>query len=226
MYKRTILFFLIGFLFFINGCAVVFQPGRRTDIEKIQVLEDELGELRNAKGVLEDRLFQEIKDKQVRLKMEKKGLVITFVAEVLFGSGKAELREESYPILDKVVQLLNQEVLAYNIGVEGHTDNEPIKYSRWKSNWELSVQRSLSVVHYLVDKGVGPKRLAAIGYGEFQPVASNLTTEGMQLNRRVEIVVLPKELGESVKNKIDNQPLKDDLPKEKSYKKYEEEELK
>lgn len=226
MNKRMMMSFLIGFLFFINGCAVIFQPGRRTDIEKIQVLEDELGELKNAKGVLEDRLFQEIKDKQVRLKMEKKGLVITFVAEVLFSSGKAELREESFPILDKVVQLLNQEVLAYNIGIEGHTDNEPIKYSRWKSNWELSAQRALSVLHYLEDKGVCPQRLAATGYGEFKSVAPNSTTEGMQLNRRVEIVVLPKELGESVKNKIDNQPLKDDFPKEKSDKKYEEEELK
>jgi chemotaxis protein MotB len=79
------------------------------------------------------------------------------------------------------------------IGIEGHTDNEPIKYSGWKSNWELSTARALSVLHYLIDeKGISPYRISAIGYGEYRPVTSNNTKEGRQLNRRVEIVILPK----------------------------------
>jgi chemotaxis protein MotB len=131
--------------------------------------------------------------------MAKKGLVITFVAEVLFDSGKAKLREDSLPILDKVVRILQETVPANDIGIEGHTDDEPIKHSRWKSNWELSAQRALSVLHYLEDSGVASGRLSAIGYGEYQPVASNDTAEGKQLNRRVEIVILPK----SVKAKTD-----------------------
>lgn len=126
--------------------------------------------------------------------MEDKGLVITFVAEVLFDSGKADLRKESLPILDKVVRVLKEEVPYNNIGIEGHTDNEPIKYSKWKSNWELSVQRALSVLHYLESKGIDPKRLFASGYGEYRPVASNDTPEGRQRNRRVEIVILPREM--------------------------------
>lgn len=193
MRYRAMVVVLIS-VFFLQGCAVIFQKGRRSDIEKIATLEDELAQLRNTKSVLEQRLSKEIGDKQVRLDMAEKGLVITFVAEVLFDSGKAELRQESYPILDKVVRILKAEAVRNDIGVEGHTDNEPIKYSRWKSNWELSAQRALSVVHYLQDAGIAPTRLSARGYGEYQPVASNDTKEGRQLNRRVEIVILPESI--------------------------------
>jgi len=183
---------LVIFVFIMNGCALVLQKGRPSDIEKIKLLEDELEELRGTKAILEERLLQEIEDKQVKLEVAEKGLVITFVAEVLFGSGKAKLRNESFPILDKVVAILNEEVPDNNIGIEGHTDNVPIKYSRWRSNWELSAQRALSVLYYLESKGINPERLSAIGYGEYRPVASNETAEGRQTNRRVEIVILPK----------------------------------
>ncbi|MBU1122254.1 MAG: OmpA family protein [Candidatus Omnitrophota bacterium] len=202
MSKKSIFLVFFVFIFFISGCSVVFQAGRRSDLDKIKTLEDQLDSLKNAKNVLEEKLFQEIKDKQVRLKMEDKGLVITFVAEVLFDSGKAELRKESFSSLTKVIKILNKEVLSHDIGIEGHTDNEPIKHSGWKSNWELSSQRALSVLHYLQDSGVNPRRLAAIGYGEFRPVASNNTEEGMQLNRRVEIVILPKNLKKLDKAKV------------------------
>ena len=124
--------------------------------------------------------------------MEERGLVITVLAEVLFDSGKTELRQESFPILDKVAKILKEELRSHNVGIEGHTDNQPIKYSGWKSNWELSTHRALSVLHYLEEKGISPARLSAIGYGEYRPVASNDTPEGRQLNRRVEIVVLPR----------------------------------
>ncbi|OQX81897.1 MAG: hypothetical protein B6D56_01025 [Candidatus Omnitrophica bacterium 4484_70.1] len=193
--------FLMVIFFFASGCMVVFQKGRRSDVEKIRALkerltklEEELSELKHTKGVLEQRLAQEIKNKQVRVSMENKGLVITFVAEVLFDSGKAELRKDSLPILDKVVRVLKEEVPHHNIGIEGHTDNQPIKYSKWKSNWELSAHRALSVLHYLESKGISPKRLSARGYGEYHPIASNDTPEGRQLNRRVEIVILPQEV--------------------------------
>ncbi len=187
--KAGILFFL---LFSLSGCALVVQKGRRSDLEKIKRLEQELAELRSAKTLLEERLSQEIKDREVKLKMEERGLVITVLAEVLFDSGKATLRKESFPILDKVAEILKEELRAHNIGIEGHTDNQPIKYSGWKSNWELSAHRALSVLHYLEGKGINPRRLSAIGYGEYRPVASNDTSQGRQLNRRVEIVILPR----------------------------------
>lgn len=201
MRKTKILAVLLICAFFLSGCAVVLQKGRRSDIEKIQSLERELEGLRKTKKVLEKKLAKEIADEQIRVDVEEKGLVITFVAEVLFDSGKANIRKESYPILDKVVAIIGEEVPDNDIGIEGHTDNVPIKYSGWKSNWELSAQRALSVLHYLEDKGISPEKLSAIGYGEYRPVASNDTDDGRQMNRRVEIVILPQ----AVKEKADVQ---------------------
>ena len=198
---KTSLILIVSFLLFLNGCTVIFQKGRRSDINKIGILESELQELRVAKGFLEDRLFQEIKDGKVKLTLAQKGLVITFVAEVLFNSGKAKLRKDSLSILDKVVEVLKETVPDNKVGIEGHTDNEPIKHSRWKSNWELSAQRAISVVHHLERRGVGSGRLSAIGYGEYQPVASNDTVQGRKLNRRVEIVILPRSAKEKMGDK-------------------------
>jgi chemotaxis protein MotB len=175
------------------GCTVIFQRGRRSDVEKIEQLSQQLNDLGQTKRLLEDRLSQEIKDKQVRLEMMEKGLVITFVADVLFDSGKDKIKAEAYASLDKVARVLNENVPDLNVGIEGHTDNEPIKYSGWKSNWELSSARALSVLHYLVDeKGVSGARISADAYGEYRPVASNDTREGRSLNRRVEVVILPR----------------------------------
>ena len=176
----------------LSGCTIIFQKGRRTDIEKISKLKNDMSELERAKSELEKRLRDEINNKQVKVEMQGKGLVITFVSEVLFDSGKAKLRKDSYTKLDKVAGVLNTTVADLNVGIEGHTDNQPIKKSGWKSNWELSTARALSVLHYLSDKSVAEPRLAAIGYGEYKPVASNDTKEDRQKNRRVEIVILPK----------------------------------
>ncbi len=183
---------ILGIISF-SGCTFILQKGRRTDIERIKELSKQLDEFKQTKQLLEQRLKQEIDDKRVRLAMAEKGLVITFVADVLFDSGKAKIKPEITSTLDKVAQILAENVPENDIGIEGHTDNEPIKYSGWKSNWELSTARALSVLHYLIDeKGISPSRVSAIGYGEHRPVASNATKEGRQLNRRVEIVILPK----------------------------------
>lgn len=193
--KISLMVFIVIFSATLSGCTLVFQKGRRSDVEAISQLKNKLSDLERAKAELEDRLRREIDDKEVDVQMQDKGLVITFLSEVLFNSGKAELREESYIKLDKVASVLSTTVSDLNVGIEGHTDNVPIKYSGWKSNWELSSARALSVLHYLEDnKNIDPKRLSATGYGEFQSVASNDAAEGKQKNRRVEIVILPKVL--------------------------------
>ena len=130
-------------------------------------------------------------------------MTITFVAEVLFDSGKDVLKEESFSSLDKVARILVEEVPGYNIAIEGHTDNEPIKYSGWKSNWELSSHRALSVLYYLENGGIESRRLSAVGYGEYHPVASNDTPEGKQQNRRVEIIILSKSIKDIEKTSLD-----------------------
>lgn len=177
----------------LTSCTFIFQKGRRVDVEKISKLKTELSDLERAKRELEDRLKNEISDKEVKVEMLERGLVITFVAEVLFDSGKADLRKDSHSKLDKVSRVLKTTVKDLDVGVEGHTDNDPIKYSGWKSNWHLSTGRALSVLEYITNKHrISPKRLSATGYGEYRPVASNATKEGKQKNRRVEIVILPE----------------------------------
>lgn len=197
MRKFKLLLPIFSVLLFVNGCTVVLQKGRRSDIEKIQTLNEKLDELKSARMALEDKLAKELADEQVSVSMQDKGLVITFVAEVLFDSGKAKLRQDSLPALTKVARILNEEVAEYDIGVEGHTDDQPIKYSKWKSNWELSAYRALSVLHHLEKSGVNSSRLSAIGYGEYKPVVPNDTSSNRGLNRRVEIVVITKGKGVS-----------------------------
>ena len=194
MKRRIFLYVFVPFLLFsFTGCALVLQKGRRSDLEKIDSLEKELAELRRTRGVLEDRLSKEINNDQVSVSMSNRGLVITFVAEVLFDSGKAKLKDSASSSLDKVSSILKEEVPNNRIAIEGHTDNVPITKSKWASNWELSSHRALSVLDYLVSQGLNPEKLSATGYGEFQPVASNDSAAGRQKNRRVEIVIIPKE---------------------------------
>jgi chemotaxis protein MotB len=204
MNKRIYLVAVVILAFVATGCAVNVYSGKPSDKAKIHALSGEVDrlqqlrdqekqELQEAMELLEKRLKREIDDKEVKLEMAERGLVITFMAEVLFDSGKATIRKEAYPALDKVAKVIRDKVSDREIGIEGHTDDEPIKYSGWKSNWELSTARATSVLHYLVDQGkLNPKMLSAIGYGEYRPVASNDTEEGKQKNRRVEIVIIPK----------------------------------
>ena len=124
--------FIIGIT--LSGCTFIFQKGRRSDVEKINELSSQINQLSAAGDLLAERLKQEIADKEVRLEMAEKGLVITFVADVLFDSGKAKLRPESLPTLDKVARVLLENLPDFNIGIEGHTDTQPIKYSGWESN--------------------------------------------------------------------------------------------
>lgn len=213
MQDKTLKFFLVLWIIcFISGCSFVIQTGRRSDVQKISELSQQIDDLSQAKSTLEEMLSREIQDKQVRLKMMERGLVVTFVADVLFDSGKGKLRPEAIPILNKVADVLQAKVPDLKVGIEGSTDNQSIKYSGWKSNWELSTARALSVLHHLVDvNGISPERLSAIGYGEFQPVASNDSAEGRKQNRRVEIVIIPKmtkvkERKEHIENPVLKEP--------------------
>ncbi len=192
------------------GCGVNFYFGRPTDLKRIEELSGELDRLKRQKDaeaqqlqdtqdLLQQRLQKEIADKQVKLEMAEKGLVLTFLSEVLFDSGKAVVRPEAERSLEKVASVVREKAADREVGVEGHTDNEPIKASGWKSNWELSTGRATSVLHILEDHGVDPHKMVATGYGEYRPVESNDTSEGRQQNRRVEIVILPKKFTKSEK---------------------------
>ncbi len=204
---RRALFGFVGFFIALGlaGCGINFYSGRPTDVRKIHELSSELerlrqqkeaeaDQLRDAMDALQRQLRQEISDKEVKLEMAERGLVLTFVSEVLFDSGKAEVKPTARETLSKVASVITQKAPDRDIGIEGHTDNEPIKHSGWKSNWELSTGRATGVLHVLEQEGVDPHRMVASGYGEYRPVDSNESTEGRQKNRRVEIVIIPKKL--------------------------------
>ncbi len=126
---------------------------------------------------------------KVRTKIDERGLVISLGEGGFFDSGSDILKPEGRTLLDAIASAL---VLTDNhIRVEGHTDNVPIKNTRFPSNWELSTARATTVVAYLIDKfKLAPGRLSAGGYSEYRPVETNATVEGRSRNRRVDIVVL------------------------------------
>jgi len=207
------LIILLVFSFFISGCAVNFYKGTIKDRQTISDLEGKVskykGEASKYKGEVdrlneliakETREFQKIKrdlesrirDKRVGFEMEDRGLVITLANNILFDSGKAEVKDDASKVLGQIIKVLETSAGKKNIGIEGHTDNVPIKYSGWKSNRELSTARANNVYHYLVGNGVKPARLTTMGYGEYRPIASNDTKKGRAKNRRVEIVILPE----------------------------------
>jgi len=187
-----------GFLImFISGCQTL-EKARMAD--SLEQENKKLTDLEKAKSELALSLEQELGDYKAKLKMTERGLVITFLAEIFFDSGKDVIKENAKPILDKVAKVLNESVVDSYVAVEGYTDNDPIKYSGWRSNWELSSARSLAVLHYFIDFAkVAPQRLSAVGYSEYRPVAANTDPDGKRQNRRVEIVILPSKM-EKVKN--------------------------
>ncbi|OGS37055.1 MAG: hypothetical protein A2293_01295 [Elusimicrobia bacterium RIFOXYB2_FULL_49_7] len=131
---------------------------------------------------------------QVSVRMEERGIVITIVDKVLFASGYADIHEEAKSALVGIGKILAVNKDQY-VRVEGHTDNIPIRNEKFTSNWELSATRATHVVRLFIDDvGLNPRLFAAVGYGEFRPVATNATPEGRSKNRRVEIVILSQKL--------------------------------
>jgi len=116
-----------------------------------------------------------------------------FQSEVFFDRGSAALRPEARPELDKLANaLLDLEGkipkdLAWVLRIDGHTDTRPIATAQFPTNWELSSARAISVVQYLIGKGVKPIRLVAAGFGEFQPLDTGTSEEAFRRNRRIEL---------------------------------------
>ena len=142
-------------------------------------------------------LKQELQAKQVRIEELEQGRALIRVdARVLFDSGSAWLRPEGQRVLDHIARLLNA-FPERRVRVAGHTDTMPIGPNlkdRYPSNWELSTARAAAAVRYLeYAAGVDPGRLAAVGYAEHQPVASNDSRSGRARNRRIEFRLLPPE---------------------------------
>ncbi|HNX53282.1 MAG TPA: OmpA family protein [Pontiellaceae bacterium] len=119
-------------------------------------------------------------------------LRFTILNEVLFESGKAELKTGSKSTIDSVLNIIQSDFANRDITIEGHTDSDPIMKSKWKDNWELSYNRSMAVLYYLMnEKGIPAERLKAVACADSQPVAPNDSAANKRLNRRAVIVVMP-----------------------------------
>ena len=138
---------------------------------------------------LEDALHNQIALREVSLRNETDGLVISLREFGFFDSGSAEMKPEAKPTIDRIASILA--IRNCKLRIEGHTDNVPIHTAQMASNWELSTARATELVRILIqDHGFAPERLSASGYAAYHPVASNLTPQGRSQNRRVDIVIL------------------------------------
>ena len=133
-------------------------------------------------------VFADLVDTQLlNVRGNEEWLEIELSASLLFSSGDAQLSNDSLEVLSKITTLLKDNDKP--IKVEGFTDNIPINNIRFPSNWELSAARAAAVVQLFIEEGIAPRRLAAIGYGEHQPIESNDTVEGRNRNRRIVLML-------------------------------------
>ncbi len=169
----------------------------QAQVEELQKEKDSAVQAVQSHKSLEDELRAALESKDVTISQLQGKLTVNILDRVLFDSGEADLKPGGELVLRKVAGLLAQHP-ALKIHVIGHTDNVPIRAAarnRFPSNWELSTARATAAVRFLTEKaGVDPRRVGAVGYGEFRPVADNATAEGRARNRRIAITILSEEL--------------------------------
>jgi chemotaxis protein MotB len=164
--------------------------GKRESARPLQDLKTELGEV--LKGL-------KIDDTRVGIGSDDRGLVLDLDGGAFFDPGSAKLKDEMIPALDKIAGTLNDpRYAAFQVEVQGHTDDTPINTAAFPSNWELSSARATAVVRRLISSGIEPTRLAAEGLADTRPKVSNRDVNGNPLplnqaiNRRVSVHIYPR----------------------------------
>ncbi len=138
------------------------------------------------------RSLDNINDEDVDVKVLKGVVFISLSDKMLFKSGSYTINESAHQVLGKISKIVN-DYKDYDILIEGHTDNVPISTQCIKDNWDLSALRATAIARFMQnDLGVDPARITAGGRGQYVPKASNDTEEGRSINRRTEIIVMPK----------------------------------
>lgn len=139
-----------------------------------------------------ERLFEDNnipQSKTLKLIKGKNGLTIRVNNAMLFDKGSAEVKPEAKNTLTKITKVLTK--IDNPVIIEGHTDSTPIKGGKYQSNWDLSTARATNIISYVLKNGqIKPKRVCAVGYGEYMPIADNTLLSGRMLNRRVDIMIL------------------------------------
>jgi chemotaxis protein MotB len=135
----------------------------------------------------------QLREDQLSVEMSTDGIVIHLSDEVLFPPGTIELRPEGAAILDEIAAIVGP--LPNETRVEGHTDNVAPEGDVARDNWDLSVLRAVSCVEYLTTvHQIEPARMSAAGYGEFRPLGDNTTIEGRRQNRRVDFLIVERNI--------------------------------
>jgi len=165
--------------------------------------EAEIARLQKTQTALNESLEAEIAKGDIRIQRVRDRLTINLVDRVLFDSGQAQVKKGGLEVLQRVSDILKG-IDDKQFRIEGHTDDVPIGVKlqeKFPTNWELSAARATSVVRFLIDKGgVNPEQLTAAGHADTQPVADNGSEEGRLANRRIEIVLYPRDLKDIVKD--------------------------
>jgi chemotaxis protein MotB len=138
---------------------------------------------------VKEKIKEEGLEDAIKVQVTETGIAIQIADPIGFESGSADVNPKLYGVLRDISNVINAAPTSL-IRVEGHTDNVPIHTAKYSSNWELSSARALNVVQYMANKGdVDPKRMSAIGYGEYRPIAPNDSPENRKTNRRIELYV-------------------------------------
>ena len=166
--------------------------------EKAQAIaekEKSITELKKTHDSMVSAMQEEIQKGEVTITQLKDKLTLSMVEAILFDSGSSKVKKNGEKVLDRVAEVLKK-VTDKQIRIEGYTDNVPIGGAlaeKFPTNWELSTARATNVVRYLQRDGIDPQLLGACGYSEYRPIASNDTAEGKAKNRRIEVVLTPKD---------------------------------
>jgi chemotaxis protein MotB len=186
MMTNLMLFFLVMYAMSIQTPEARAQLARSFDAKA--VVEDAPAAPPPARDAFKDDVFPKVKALFEDATLEERLIRVRLRDRLLFPTALAELSPEAAEPLARLAGLLQE--MPNTVIVEGHTDDVPLAVSPYKSNWELSVARSYSVIERLTAAGVPPARLVAAGYGEHRPLVPNADAEGRGRNRRVEILIL------------------------------------
>ncbi|CAG9621139.1 flagellar motor protein MotB [Sutcliffiella rhizosphaerae] len=184
--------------------AVTFEEKEdQEETEEEYDLESDMLELKGIQEKIDAYIAEKELDEMLETTLTDEGLLLLIRDNVLFRSGSDRVRNEDLVIAREISNLLEINP-PRNIIISGHTDNVPINNSQFASNWELSVMRAVNFMKIVIENdNLDPRWFSAKGFGEYYPVATNSTEQGRAQNRRVEILILPRNKGDGTVVSID-----------------------
>ncbi len=158
-------------------------------LSEVEIIRQKEAETNNIRSVAEENLA----GTGISVRVKGDGDVsLMLPSSAYFSAGKATLKKEAKSKLKKISRMLNQQFYNNRVRIEGHSDNQPIRRKKniYKTNWELSAARAISVLYYFIEEcGVNPSNIYIAGFAEHEPIASNSSKTGRGNNRRVEVVI-------------------------------------